>query len=186
MSSYNKTAFILIFATKGTIHMQNIISEKRNYTINDVELNWAKLAKPVNPFGTEQWELQIATTDKAKADEWANNYLNVKQDKLDSSKYTVSLKRKAIRADQTDNTPVRVVDKAAQPFANVASIGNGSTGNVIVYQYPYETAGRKGTANSLTAVQITNLVEFTAQADFEPIVDTDSSPESAEQNQMPF
>ena len=40
--------------------MQNF--EARNYRIDNVEINWAKLAKPVNPFGTEQWEIQIATT----------------------------------------------------------------------------------------------------------------------------
>ena len=99
-----------------------IISEARNYRIDNVEINWAKLAKPVNPFGTEQWELQIATTDKAVADEWSNNYLNVKQDKTDSSKFTVSLKRKALKADGTSNGPVRVVDKAAQPFADVSQL----------------------------------------------------------------
>ena len=160
-----------------------IISEARNYRIDNVEINWAKLAKPVNPFGTEQWELQIATTDKAVADQWSNNYLNVKQDKTDSSKFTVSLKRKALKADGTSNGPVRVVDKAAQPFADVSTIGNGSVGNVIVYQYPYETAGRKGTATSLTAVQVTDLKEYTAQADFTPI---ETPAESTEQNQMPF
>ena len=160
-----------------------IISEARNYRIDNVEINWAKLAKPVNPFGTEQWELQIATTNKAIADDWSNNYLNVKQDKADSSKFTVSLKRKAIKADGTSNGPVRVVDAAAQPFADVSTIGNGSVGNVIVYQYPYETAGRKGTATSLTAVQVTDLKEYTAQADFTPI---ETPAESTEQNQMPF
>ena len=158
-----------------------IISEARNYRIDNVEINWAKLAKPVNPFGTEQWELQIATTDKALADDWSNNYLNVKQDKADSSKFTVSLKRKAIKADGTSNGPVRVVDAAAQPFADVSTIGNGSVGNVIVYQYPYETAGRKGTATSLTAVQVTELVEYTPSAGFEAV---ETKP--AEEKQLPF
>ena len=75
--------------------MQNF--EARNYRIDNVELNWAKLAKPVNPFGTEQWELQIATTDKAIADSWSQNHLTVKQDKTDSSKFTVSLKEKQLK-----------------------------------------------------------------------------------------
>ena len=42
------------------------------------------------------------------------------------------------------------------------SIGNGSTGNVIVWQAPYEAVGRKGISSSLTAVQVTNLVGYTA------------------------
>ena len=60
--------------------------EPRNYRIDNVEINWAKLAKPVNPFGTEQWEVQIATTDKAVADEWKANHLTVKQDKNNAAK----------------------------------------------------------------------------------------------------
>ena len=51
--------------------------EPRNYRIDDVELNWAKLTKPVSPFGQPQYELQIATTDKAVADEWKTNHLTV-------------------------------------------------------------------------------------------------------------
>ena len=39
------------------------MDQPRNYRINGVELNWARLDTPVNPFGTPQWELQIATTD---------------------------------------------------------------------------------------------------------------------------
>ena len=114
--------------------MQNF--EPRNYRIDNVEINWAKLAKPVNPFGTEQWEIQIATTDKAMADDWSKNHLNVKQDKTDTSKFTVSLKRKAVRADGSANNPVKVVDAAAQPYSpeTLSKIGNGTVGNVVVYQ----------------------------------------------------
>ena len=145
--------------------MQNF--EARNYRIDNVEINWAKLAKPVNPFGTEQWEIQIATTDKA-----------------DSSKYTVSLKRKAYKADGSSNGPVRVVGKDTQPIADPSVIGNGSVGNVIVYQYPYSTAGREGIASSLTAVQIVTLNEYTPAVDFEPIVEPQQS--NDQPAEMPF
>jgi len=164
--------------------------EPRNYRIDNVELNWAKLAKPVNPFGTEQWEIQIATTDKAVADEWTKNHLTVKQDKVDTKKFTVSLKRKAIKRDGSSNGPVKVVDAAAQPVTEVSNIGNGSMGNVVVYQYPYETMGRKGIATSLTAVQITKMEVYTAAVEFEPVVDLasgDSNTEApAKEAAMPF
>ena len=75
---------------------------------------------------------------------------------------TVSLKRKAIRANGDPMEPVRVVDANKMPMENRRSIGNGSTGNVIVWQAPYEAVGRKGISSSLTAVQVTNLVEYTA------------------------
>ena len=164
--------------------------EPRNYRIDNVELNWAKLAKPVNPFGTEQWEIQIATTDKAVADEWTKNHLTVKQDKVDAKKFTVSLKRKAIKRDGSSNGPVKVVDAAAQPLTEVSNIGNGSMGNVVVYQYPYETMGRKGIATSLTAVQITKMEVYTAAVEFEPVVDLASEDSKAEapakEAAMPF
>ena len=64
------------------------MDQPRNYKITDVELNWARLTKPVNPFGTEQWELQIATTDQAKAKELADDHLNVKEK---DGKFTVCL-----------------------------------------------------------------------------------------------
>ena len=166
--------------------MQNF--EPRNYRIDNVEINWAKLAKPVNPFGTEQWEIQIATTDKAMADSWSENHLNVKQDKTDASKFTVSLKRKAQRADGAANNPVKVVDASAQPYSpeTLSKIGNGTVGNVVVYQYFYETAGRSGIANSLTAIQVTDLKEYVAGFEFEPVtVDALSNPASTE-NEMPF
>lgn len=129
----------------------------KNYLISDVELNWARLDTPVNPFGTEQYELQIATTDAKKADELRANHLNVKEK---DGVFTVSLKRKAKKADGSDNGKVRVVGADKTPFENVRSIGNGSRGNVIVFQYPYEAMGRKGVASSLTAVQITSLEEY--------------------------
>ena len=134
------------------------MEQPRNYKIEGVELNWAKLNKPVSPFGTAQYELQIATTDAAKAQELRDNNLNVKEK---DGKFTVSLKRKAVKADGSDNGAPRVVNGDLSPIADSSKIGNGSVGNVIVFQYPYEAMGRKGIASSLTAVQVTTLVEYT-------------------------
>ena len=126
----------------------------RNYKISGVTLNWAKLDRPVNPFGTDQYELQIATQDAAQAQDMRDNFLNVKEK---DGTFTASLKRKAIKADGSDNGKVRVVDGNLQPMDNVGSIGNGSVGNVILFQYPYSAPGRSGVASSLTAVQVTTL-----------------------------
>ena len=131
------------------------MDKPRNYLISDVELNWARLETPTNPFGTEIYEIQIATTDKAKADELKANHFNVKER---DGKFVVSLKRNAKKRDGSDNGKVRVVDSAKNPMSS--PIGNGSVGNVIVWQYPYENMGRKGISGSLTAVQVTELVEY--------------------------
>lgn len=152
-----------------------MLTQPRNYLISDVELNWARLNSPINPFGTEIYELQIATTDKAKADELTANHFNVKER---DGKFVVSLKRNALKRDGSDNGKVRVVDSNKQPLET--NIGNGSRGNVIVWQYPYETMGRKGISGSLTAVQVTELVEYNAGGvDFDIIGGSDdtSNPE---------
>lgn len=141
--------------------------EARNFRMDNVELNWAKLVTPVSPFGSAQYELQIATTDEAVANEWKENHLNVKQK---DGKFTVSLKRKAMKADGSDNGAPRVVGADAQPIADAGKIGNGSRGNVIVFQYEYNAAGRSGIASSLTAVQVTELEVYTGGgSDFEPV-----------------
>jgi len=130
--------------------------EKRNYRIDNVELNWAKLAKPVSPFGTLQWELQIATTDEALAKTLSEEHFNVKEK---DGKFIVSLKRKAIKADGSENKPVNVVD-ASNKQMDPTIIGNGSVGNIQVFQYPYEVSGRKGIATTLSGVQVVKLVEY--------------------------
>ena len=140
------------------------MDQPRNFRINNVELNWARLDQPVNPFGTPQWELQIATQDQAVAEDLRANHFNVKER---DGKFTVSLKRKAMKADGSAMDPVRVVDANLTAVENRRSIGNGSVGNVIVWQYPYEAMGRKGIACSLTAVQITKLEEYTGGSSVE-------------------
>jgi len=153
--------------------MQNF--QPRNYRINNVELNWAKLSKPVSPFGVPQYELQIATTDATVADEWKANHLNVKPEmnketNKPNGKFTVSLKRKANKADGSDNGAPTVVDASAQPI-DASKLGNESLGNVIIYQMYYKNAGREGISNSLTAVQVTDFKEYTGDSSFEPITD---------------
>ena len=136
-----------------------MLTAPRNFLIADVELNWARLDRPVNPFGTDQWELQVATTDATVAKTLSDNYLNVKEK---DGKFTVSLKRKAVKADGSAMDPVRVVDAQKQPIAERSKIGNGSRGNVIVWQAPYDQMGRSGVSSSLTAVQITALEVYEA------------------------
>ena len=128
--------------------------------IKGVELNFAKLDKPVNPFGTLQYEVQIATDSAEKAKELEGMGLNVKQR---DGKFIVALKRKAKKADGSDNTPVTVFDAALNEMSSekVAKIGNGSVGSVKVYAFDYEFNGKKGTSFSLTAVQITDYKEYT-------------------------
>ena len=138
-----------------------MIESPRNVKVTDVELNWAKLDTPVSPFGTAQWELQLATDDKAKAKEMTDLGLMVKEK---DGKFVVNVKRKATRSDGSPMDPVRVVDINREPIMDRRSIGNGSKGNVILWQYPYDVMGRKGMGTSLTAVQVTKLEVYKSEA----------------------
>lgn len=140
------------------------MDQPRNVRIDGVELNWAKLAKPVvNPFNNKEmlYELQIATTDTAKRDEIEKHGIKTREK---DGKFVASLKRKTTKADGSDNGPVRVVNADLTPFTDLGSIGNGSEGNVILFQYPWSNAGRSGIGTSLTAVQITKLEVYTPTA----------------------
>ena len=166
-----------------------MLTEVRNFKISDVTINYPKLERPVNPFGTEQYELQIATADETKVQELEANYINFrrKDGKLvqdDKGIFTANLKRKANRADGSPNGKVRVVKADLTPMESLTTIGNGSVANVIVFQYPYDTAGRKGVGSSLTAIQITDHVvyspaggvDFEAVEGVEPPFETQKAP----------
>jgi hypothetical protein len=154
-----------------------------NYRINNVELNWAKLdpERPVEAFGNIQWELQIATTDAALAKEMTERHLNVKEK---DGKFVVSLKRKAFKKDQSPSRPVVVVGADTSPL-DPKIIGNGSIGNVEVYQYNYDMAGRKGIGTMLSGVQVVNLVPYNAapSTGFE-VVSGNTTPEAGEEAPM--
>jgi len=148
-----------------------------NYKIENVELNWAKLdpSNPTEAFGNIQWELQIATDDAALAEDMRNHHLNVKEK---DGKYVVQLKRKATKKDNTPSRPVVVVGADTSPL-DPTIIGNGSRGNVVVYQYNYDVGGRKGIGSLLSAVQVVDLVRYnpTASTGFE-VVSGNTTPDA--------
>ncbi len=161
------------------------MDKPRNFVIMGAELNWVRLDAPVSSTGVSNgrsfttplaWELQVATKDSAKADEWKANHLNVKSK---DGVFSVSLNRKAAKKDGSAMDPVRVVDAQKMPFTNVRSIGNGTTGNVIVWQAPYGE-GNMSVFNSLTAVQITDLVEYTGGGTDFDVIDAPTETPSAD------
>jgi len=157
-----------------------MINEKRTVIIPEVELHWAKLVKPVEPFGTLQWELQMRTRDKAKAKAWKDEYyLPVKTESDDDGTYyKANVKRKALNKEGERNKAPEVVD-ANKQVIDGNNIGNGSMGNVMLFQYPYEVAGRKGVASMISKVQITDLkvYENSGATDFDVIGSDENAPE---------
>ena len=137
--------------------------------IRNVTLNYVKVdpAKPVSPFGALQWEAQIEVSADRSAEIEGMGKLRA----LDNGNVAVNIKRKAIKHDGTPNFPVALLDAKKEAITVFNNIGNGSTGNVKVYRNEYDVAGRQGISTSLSAIQITDLVEYTGSVDFDIEVD---------------
>jgi len=157
-----------------------------NVIIKDVQLFWAKLDKPVSPFGVDQYELQIQG-DKKREKEFSQ-FGKVKP--VEGGKISVNLKKKAFKKDGSESAKVRVVD-AGKKELDPKLIGNGSTGNIMVYCSPYEIKlpngkiSKSGISTMLVAVQVTDLVRYERKSenfvDFDvegASVETDSSEEA--------
>jgi hypothetical protein len=148
-----------------------MIEEKRTVIVKDVELHWAKLDAPVDPFktGEKVWEVQIRTDDENVAKSWAKDYfINAKKD--DEGHWKANIKRKELNRKGESNQPPVVLGRDNQPMPS-GNIGNGSIGDLKLFQYPYDVAGRKGVSSMLSAVRVTDLKEYTpsSEVDFDVI-----------------
>jgi len=161
-------------------------AEGRNEILKNVELHWAKLDKPVAPFGVEQYEISVQVPKARAAELEAYGKVKEVKDKNDkpTGKVSINFKKKAQKKDGTDATKVRVVDTSKQPL-DPKLIGNGSTGNVMLFLKDYQiktpkgVVTKEGTSVMLTAVQVTNLVKYEAKnsnfVDFDDDGDTETS-----------
>lgn len=133
--------------------------------IRGAEIFFAKLdpARPNATFNKDNptWEVQIRTRDKKVAKEWKEMNLRVQPKEDDEGIfYAANLKKKSKKRDGTDMAPVNVVAGDLSPIAP-ETIGNGSVGNLSVYQYEYNVNGSSGIASMLMGLQITTLNEYT-------------------------
>ena len=137
-------------------------SKFKTVVLRDVELFWAKLDKPVDPFGAgPAWEVQIRTSDEAKANEWNSHGLNVKKIAENGKDYwKVGLKRKAKNRAGDDNPAPEVMSADPNVTVDPKKIGNGSKGHVRLFQYDYNVGGRSGVASQFNAIKITDLVNY--------------------------
>jgi hypothetical protein len=143
----------------------------RNVIIPNITLIWSKLHKAVNPFAYkfDQYE-QGFECGKEVADELLANNISLRRDKVtrelilnDNGLYTGTLKRYAQRHGSNgkpdiDNTPVDVVNMEGKPFTDM--IGNGSIGDIMVYQMAYSNAMGKGVFNILTKIRVKEHVIY--------------------------
>src|SRR5210317_54293 len=139
---------------KGT----TMTTQNKSSVIRNVNFYYAKLDKPVSPFGTEIYDLQVRFP-KERIQEMSA-FGKVRE--VEDGNFAINITRKAKNA-KGQKTPVRIVDTNKAPIKDL--IGNGSEGNIIVYQYDWNVSGRSGTKTILIAIQVTNLIKYVPETE---------------------
>jgi hypothetical protein len=138
--------------------------------IKDCELWFAKLdpKRPNNKFNKQNptWEVQIRTTDKATKKLWEELQLPVKAVVPDEGApyFRVNLRKKSTKEDGEPSSPIKVVNGKLEDM-DPNSIGNGSIGNVRIFQYEYpKKDGGKGAASVVMGIQVTKHIVYVPRA----------------------
>jgi hypothetical protein len=138
--------------------------------LRNCELFYTKLdpKRPNNKFDKENptWDCQIRTTSKEVKKEWEALNLPVKAVVPDEGApyYRVNLRKRSIKSDGTAAEPVSVVDGRLTAI-DPNTIGNGSIGNIRIFQYEYDkrASSGKGVATILMGLQVTKHVVYEAR-----------------------
>ncbi|MDH5182285.1 MAG: hypothetical protein OEX12_00210 [Gammaproteobacteria bacterium] len=145
----------------------------RTIIVENCELWYCKLDPkfPNKKFSKKNpaWEIQIRTKVKEVADLWRESDLRVKRiipedaDEnpiIEDAYWRVNLRKRSIKADGDPANPVDVVDGNLDEI-DARSLGNGSVGNLRIFQYEYENDDDdKGIANMLMGIQVTKHVVY--------------------------
>lgn len=137
--------------------------------LKNVELMWARLAKPSDMDG--KYQVQLVKLDKAQVKELEKHGLEVRDGKT-KAKPDPSIGRYVnAKAKPYDNgaCPVVLKDAACNVLENAENIGNGTKANVNVTLFEYDYKGKQGIGVGLDAVQIVDLVEFNNNTSFDPV-----------------
>ena len=122
------------------------------------------------------WELQLRTTSKEQMDEWKEiglaPKLMVYKDgdqegepilSADGKKqWRVNLRKRSLDSKGEPAKPVVVVNGSLEEIDG-ATIGNGSIGNIRIYQYEYEQDKETKLASVLMSVQVTKYIKYERQ-----------------------
>jgi hypothetical protein len=145
-------------------------NQSTNTIVKGLTFQWAKLnpAKPVENYNCDgfEWTIKAIFPKERQAEIEALNLGKINPVKDDPAMMQVNLRKKATKADGSPAQPVGVVDAFKMPLDPMI-IGNGSQGNIMVLQRPYEIKNPKsgkitksGISTTLTKVQVTKLVKF--------------------------
>lgn len=138
--------------------------------IKDCEIWFAKLdpKRPNAKYNKENptWECQIRTTSKEVKKLWESLNLSVKAVVPDEGApyFRVNLRKKSVKEDKEKASPVKVVNGALEDI-DPNTLGNGSIGNIRIFQYEYPKNGGKerGIASVLMGIQVTKHIVYKAK-----------------------
>lgn len=127
--------------------------------IKNAELWFLKLdpKRPSTAFNKVQWEVQIRTKDKEVNKQWREMKLATKlieDEKTGETYYRVNLHKKANKEGDSYVGPVEVVDGKLKPL-NPNTVGNGSIGNIVIFQSEYVFEGKAGIRSTPMRIQVT-------------------------------
>jgi hypothetical protein len=127
--------------------------------IKNAELWFLKLdpKRPSTAFNKVQWEVQIRTKDKEVNKQWREMKLATKlieDEETGETYYRVNLHKKAKTEDGGAANPVEVVDGRLKPL-NPNTVGNGSIGNIVIFQSDYVFEGKPGVRSTPMRIQVT-------------------------------
>lgn len=130
---------------------------------------WFVKANPKRPNAkfnkaNPTWEVQLRTTSKEQKKAWENAKMGVKAVVPDAEGeapyFRVNLRKKSLKEGGEPSSFVEVIDGNRKPI-DPDTIGNGSIGNIRVFQYEYKKeGGGTGVANVLMGIQVTKHIVY--------------------------
>jgi len=135
-----------------------------NAMIKNVTFNWVKLDTPVENYSADKliYDVQVSVPESRKAE--LEVFRKVRP--MGNGMVGINLHKNAFKRDGSESQKVRVVDANKMPL-DPKIVGNGSTGNAIVMQSPYELKNPKtgkvtksGTSTMLIAIQVIKLIKY--------------------------
>ena len=150
--------------------------------LKNCEMHWIK-CDPKNPDRTFEktgmWTVQLRTTDPEQRKEWADNGLKPKLQihregdeegmpmltPEGKKQWRVNLQKRCFKRNGEAAEPVKIVNGKLEDLDS-RTVGNGSIGNIRVYQYDSTTKeGEK--VSILMAIQVTKHVVYEPRGDAE-------------------
>ena len=129
--------------------------------LNNVEIMWCKVGSNAGTkYGSEEkeWSVDCICSDE-QSKKWVKDKHATKERTMDDGRKFIKLTKNLIKRDGNPAQPIKVIDRHGNDVDPLI-VGNGSKANVQYTTFEWEMAGRSGVKAILTALQITDLVEY--------------------------